>query len=95
MVQVGFRVSIKPLNGNFVNPVFWKIQFENAKFQNILNFGDTITGGNYLGERYISPGLVWDFPGTWELRVGAPTGLNEKTDNYRIITQLIYEVDIL
>ena len=36
----------------------------------------------------------WDLPGTWELGIGAPIGLNDKSDNYRIITQLIYEFDI-
>ena len=38
---------------------------------------------------YLTPGLVWDLPGTWELETGAPIGLNGKSDNYRIITQFI------
>ncbi len=32
-------------------------------------------------------------PGNWEL--APPIGLNDKADNYRIITQLIYEFDVL
>ncbi|MBC8283705.1 MAG: hypothetical protein H8E32_07820 [Nitrospinae bacterium] len=43
---------------------------------------------------FLTPGVVWDLPGTWEWGIGAPLGLNDKTDNYRIITQLIYEFDI-
>lgn len=46
-------------------------------------------------ELFVTPGLVWDLPGTWELGVGVPIGLNSKSDNYRIITQLSYEFDVL
>ena len=43
---------------------------------------------------FLTPGVVWDLPGTWEWGIGAPIGLNDKTDNYRVITQLIYEFDL-
>jgi hypothetical protein len=43
---------------------------------------------------YLTPGVVWDLPGSWEWGVGSPIGLNDKSDNYKIITQLIYEFEI-
>ncbi|MBT3182935.1 MAG: hypothetical protein HOI59_08505 [Nitrospina sp.] len=43
---------------------------------------------------FLTPGLVWDLPGTWEWGIGVPIGLNDKSDNYRIITHLIYEFDV-
>jgi hypothetical protein len=43
---------------------------------------------------FLTPGVVWDLPGTWEWGIGAPIGLNDKSDSYRLVTQLIYEFDI-
>ncbi|MEO8379114.1 MAG: hypothetical protein ABI779_05580 [Acidobacteriota bacterium] len=40
---------------------------------------------------FVTPGVVWDLPGTWELGVGVPIGLMNEGDRYRVITQLIYE----
>ncbi|MCH7500178.1 MAG: hypothetical protein IH886_09240 [Nitrospinae bacterium] len=52
---------------------------------------------NHGGEEsntFLTPGVVWDLPGTWEWGVGVPIGLNDESDNYQIITQLIYEFDL-
>ena len=42
-------------------------------------------------ELFLTPGLVWDLPGTWELGVGVPIGLTDGADDYRVITQLTWE----
>jgi Putative MetA-pathway of phenol degradation len=42
----------------------------------------------------LTPGVVWDLPGTWEWGIGVPVGLNNESDNFQIITQLIYEFDL-
>ena len=45
--------------------------------------------------RFITPGFVWDLPGTWEVGAGAPIGLNSESDNFRLIGMLTYEFDVL
>jgi len=42
-------------------------------------------------ERYLTPGVVFNLPGTWELGVGAPIGLTSEADDYRVILFLTFE----
>ncbi|MCP5054580.1 MAG: hypothetical protein GY940_45860, partial [bacterium] len=53
---------------------------------------------NYKGgdekEIYLTPGMVWNLPGAWELGGGAAIGLNENSDSFRVILTLTYEFDI-
>jgi len=43
-------------------------------------------------EMYFTPGVVWKLPGTWEVGVGAPIGLNSGADKFRAIFKLTYEI---
>jgi len=40
---------------------------------------------------FVTPGVVWDLPGTWEAGVGVPIGLTDSSDRYRVVGQLIWE----
>jgi len=40
---------------------------------------------------FVTPGVVWDLPGTWEVGVGVPIGLTNDGDRFRVAAQLIYE----
>src|SRR4030095_13351931 len=51
-------------------------------------------GGND-SEMYITPGLVVNLPGRWEAGVGAPIGLTEDSDNFRVIGMATFEVNVL
>ncbi|MBI2336698.1 MAG: transporter [Deltaproteobacteria bacterium] len=46
-------------------------------------------------QMYLTPGLVWDLPKTWELGLGIPIGLNGTSDNFRVIAMLTYEFRLL
>ncbi len=45
-------------------------------------------------ELYITPGVIWVLPEGWEAGLGVPVGLNDKSDNYRVIASLTYEFDL-
>lgn len=79
---------------------FWNIGFfiPLGDFRLVTEFNWANNEWNNDGEEnnlFITPGLVWDLPGTWELGVGVPVGLNKESDNYRVLTKLIYEFDVL
>ncbi|MCP5108090.1 MAG: hypothetical protein GY950_32180, partial [bacterium] len=59
-------------------------------FTGELNF----TGGENK-ELYFTPGLVWNLPGTWELGTGVAIGLNDFSDNFRVILILTYEFNVV
>jgi hypothetical protein len=44
-------------------------------------------------EVYITPGLIWNLPGSWELMIGFPLGLNDNSDKFRLILGLTFEFD--
>lgn len=52
---------------------------------------------NYISgeekELYFTPGLVWDLPGTWEIGIGCPIGLNDDADDFRFIIGILFEFD--
>lgn len=52
------------------------------------------SNGGTTDEMYITPGIVWDLPGTWEAGVGIPVGLTNDADNWRLVGHLIYEFDV-
>ena len=62
----------------------------------VSEFNGTTNEWNNEGDEneiYWTPGVVWDISDAWEFGVGAPIGLNDKSDNYRVIAQLIFEFD--
>jgi hypothetical protein len=77
--NVGFFVPVGPL-------------FLTAEFNWLNNQWNNDGEENQM---YLTPGLVWDLPGTWEVGVGVPIGLNEASDDFRVITQLTYEFNLL
>ena len=42
-------------------------------------------------ERYLTPGISKRWQSGWEAGIGIPVGLNDDSDNYRVIMLLIYE----
>lgn len=46
-------------------------------------------------ERYFTPGLLWHPTDDWELGIGAPVGISNESDDYRIIMMLTYETKLL
>jgi hypothetical protein len=46
-------------------------------------------------EAYLTPGLVLDLPGTWEVGMGVPIGLTRDADDFRVMGHLIYEFELL
>ena len=42
-------------------------------------------------ERYLTPGISKRWQSGWEAGIGIPVGLNDDSDNYRVILLLIYE----
>ena len=45
-------------------------------------------------ELYVTPGLVWDIPGTLEMGLGFPIGITDETDRYSGILIFIYEFEL-
>ena len=42
-------------------------------------------------ERYLTPGLMKRWQSGWEAGIGIPVGLNDDSDNFRVIVLIIYE----
>lgn len=79
---------------------FWNIGFfiPLGNLRLVTEFNWTTNEWNNNGTEnnlFITPGVFWDLPDGWELGLGIPVGLNDESDNYRVITKLIYEFDIL
>ncbi len=52
---------------------------------------NTWNNGGKENQMYITPGLVLNLSGPWEVGIGTPVGLTDDADNYRIIGMLTYE----
>jgi hypothetical protein len=103
-ISIGFvdrtqRHSDPAVDEPEANELHWSVGFfiPVGAFRFTTEFNWTTNEWHNRGDEnqiYLTPGLVWDLPGTWEWGVGVPIGLNDKSENYRIITQLIYEFDV-
>lgn len=76
-------------NSGFFVP-FWQLRYTTE-----FNWTTNQWNGGSEDDMYLTPGLVWDLPGTWEVGVGAPIGLKDDSDNFRIIAMLTYEFNVL
>lgn len=45
-------------------------------------------------QMYIVPGIVWRLPKRWELDLAIPIGLNNTSDNFKIIAKVVHEFDV-
>ena len=50
--------------------------------------------GGEESELYLSPGLVWDLPGTWEAGFAVPMGISLDADDIRFMLVVLYEFEI-
>jgi hypothetical protein len=71
---------------------------ENEKYFNLGGyyraFGNQLLSLEYNHEeeaRYLTPGLMKRWQNGWEAGMGIPVGLNDDSDNFRVIFILIYE----
>ncbi len=74
------------VNTGFLVPV------QNLRFVAELNW--STNRWNHEGDEaslFLTPGVVWDLPGTWEVGVGVPIGLMDNEDRFRVIGQLTWE----
>lgn len=76
-------------NAGFFVP-FWQLRYTTE-----LNWTTNEWNGGDENELYLTPGFVWDLPGTWEAGVGVPIGINDDADNFRVIAMLTYEFNML
>ena len=51
-------------------------------------------GGN-RNEIFLTPGIIYKLSKEWEIGLGIPVGLNNTTDNYRMIGYLMWEFDLV
>lgn len=76
-------------NTGFVIPV-GKLSFTGAF--NLTNDQWNNNGTN--NEIYLTPGVSFDLPGTWELTVEAPIGLTGDADNISVVATVVYAFNI-
>lgn len=76
--------------------VFWNagffVPFERFVVSSELNWSNN--RWNHHGEEnewYVTPGVTWRLAEDWQMGVAIGAGLNETSDRYRIITQLVGE----
>lgn len=76
------------LNAGFYVPIEqWRYTMEFNWKNNEWN------NGGKENEMFLTPGLVYSLPDTWEFGIAAPIGLNQKSEDFRIIGQFIFEFD--
>jgi hypothetical protein len=76
-IEVGDDESLVFCNAGLIVPIGY------ARFTTEFNWSEE--------DVYITPGLIWDLPGTWECGVGVGVGLNNDSDHTRIIGQVSHE----
>ncbi len=50
--------------------------------------------GGDESEVYLTPGLVWDLPSTWELGVGTSFGISDDAQGFQLLLFGLYEIEL-
>ncbi|MDH3527096.1 MAG: transporter [Gammaproteobacteria bacterium] len=78
------------------------IEFSNDVDEPFVNIGGFVPMGDVVvtaewnwseEQRFLTPGLVWQSEKSWEFGIGVPIGLNDASDDYRVIVLAIYEIN--
>jgi hypothetical protein len=51
---------------------------------------DNLSDGDE-SQLYLTPGIIFNLPDGWEAGIGVPVGLNEQSDNFRVMALLTFE----
>lgn len=70
------------------------IPFNKTIFSSEISWWGSLDADENENQLYLTPGFIFNLPGTWETGIGMPIGLNKKSDSFMILAILTFEFSL-